>query len=119
MAVDLRWQSRGGVLLDASGDLSFTQTPWECLRSMANTRLKAALDGYKLYSIGADLARLIGSTVPAELETDIVRQVESSLTREFLPIGSFTVSTLRIGSKACQVFVFLQNQLLASTTVNT
>ena len=60
MAVDFRWMSRGGVLLDSTGDVSFTQTPWECLRSMVNSRLKAAFDGWKSYQIGADLENIDG-----------------------------------------------------------
>ena len=119
MAVDFRWMSRGGVLLDSTGDVSFTQSPWECLRSMANSRLKAAFDGWKSYQIGADLENVIGSTVAAELETTIQRQVESSMSQDFLPMGSFTVSTLKVGNQAYQVFVFIQNQLVASTTVST
>jgi hypothetical protein len=51
--VDFRWMSKGGVLLDATGDISFTTTPWECMVAMVNTRLKAAVNGWKLYPIGA------------------------------------------------------------------
>ena len=120
MAVDFRWQSRGGVLVDSTGDVAFTTSPWECLRSMANSRLKAAFDGWKSYpGIGADLENVIGSTVAAELETTIQRQAESSMSQDFLPLGSFTVSTLPVGNQAYQVFVFIQNQLVASTTVST
>lgn len=119
MAVDLRWMSKGGVLVDSTGDVAFTESPWECLRTMVNTRLKAALDGWKSYQIGADLENLVGSTVTAELETSIQRQVEASLTNDFLPVGSFTVSTLKIGSNVIQVYVYIQNQLIASQTVNT
>ena len=61
---------------------------------------------------------MIGSTVAAELETTIQRQVESSMSQDFLPMGSFTVSTLKVGNQAYQVFVFIQNQLVASTTVS-
>ena len=118
MAVDFRWMSRGGLLMDSTGDVSFTQSSWECLRSMANSRLKAAFDGWKLYQNGADLDNLIGSTVTTELETTIQRQVESSMSQDFLPVGSFTVSILPVGDQTYQVFVFINNQLLASTTVS-
>jgi len=116
--VDFSWMSQGGLLLDATGDIAFTASPRECLAAMVNTRLKAALDGWKLYQIGADLDKLIGTTVAAELELSIQRQVRASLSRDFLPLGSFTVSTLAVGSQTIQVFVYVQNQLVASTTVS-
>jgi len=116
--VDFRWMSKGGLVLDSTGDISLTATPWECLATMVNTRLKAAIDGWKLYQIGADLENLIGTTVAAELELSIQRQVQSALSQDFLPTGSFTVSTLLVGPQTIQVFVYVQNQLVASTTVS-
>jgi hypothetical protein len=116
--VDLRWMSQGGLLLDPTGDISFTASPWECLVAMANTRLKAAIDGWKLYRIGADLATLIGTTVAQELELSIQRQIQASLSQDFLPAGSFTVATILVGQQTVQVFVYVQNQLVASTTVS-
>jgi hypothetical protein len=115
---DFRWMSQGGVLLDATGDISFTASPWECLSAMINTRLKAAIDGWKLYAIGADLENLIGTTVNAELELSIQRQVQASLSQDFLPTGAFKVSTILVGPQTVQVFVYVQNQLVASTTVS-
>ena len=85
---------------------------------MVTTRLKAALDGWKLYPIGADLENLLGSTVAAELELSIQRQVRASLSLDFLPLGSFTVSTLVVGPQTVQVFVYVHNQLVATTTVS-
>ena len=116
--VDLRWMSKGGLVLDATGDIALTASPWECLTAMVATRLKAAIDGWKLYRIGADLANLIGTTVSAELELSIQRQIQASLSQDFLPTGSFTVSTLLVGPQTVQVFVYVQNQLVASTTVS-
>jgi hypothetical protein len=115
---DFRWMSQGGLVLDSTGDISFTASPWECLAAMINTRLKAALDGWKLYAIGADLENLIGTTVAAELELSIQRQVQASLSQDFLPTGVFTVSTLVVGPQTVQVFVYVQNQLIAATTVS-
>ena len=118
MAVDFRWGSKGGLLLDSTGDIAFTASPWECLRSMVMSRLQAAIDGWQLYQIGADLDAVIGQTVNAELETTIQRQTEASLTQDFLPLGSFTVSTLPVGDQVIQAFVFIQSRLIASITVN-
>jgi hypothetical protein len=41
------------------------------------------------------------------------------MSQDFLPMGSFTVSTLQVGNQTYQVFVFIQKQLVASTTVST
>jgi hypothetical protein len=79
---------------------------------------QGGFDGWKLYTIGADLLSLIGTTVNAELELNIQRQVTSSLSQNFLPTGSFTVSTIRVGPQTVQVFVYVQDQLVASNTVN-
>jgi hypothetical protein len=88
------------------------------IRECLNTRLKAAIDGWKLYRIGADLANLIGTTVNAELELSIQRQIMASLSQDFLPTGAVTVSTILVGPQTVQVFVYVQNQLVASTTVS-
>lgn len=118
MSVDFAWMSKGGVLLDSTGDIAFTQSPWECMQAMVSTRLKAAIDGWKLYRIGADLDALIGQTVAPELETAIQRQVQASLSNDFLPVGFFQVKTVALG-QSVKVFVYIQSTLIASTTVNT
>jgi hypothetical protein len=119
MSVDLNWQSLGGVLLDGTGDIAFTVTPYQCLQQMTNTRLKAAVDAWKLYpTIGADLESAVGQTVSQEIQQTLQRQVQASLTNDFLPSGSFSVKTVPVGDMI-QIFVFLGNSLLASTTVNT
>jgi hypothetical protein len=83
---------------------------------MAMTRLKAAVDAWKLYAIGAGLDDFIGSPVNANTELSIQRAVTASLSRDFLPSGSFTVQTLAIGS-TIEVYVYIKQTLLASTTV--
>jgi len=113
--MDFKWMSCGGCLVDGAGDLAFA-SPDESLRDMIMTRLKAAFDGWQLYSIGADLDTLIGNTVDAELELAIRRQVETSLTQDFLPRGSFQVKTLPSGS-FIQVFVYLSDVLMATVQV--
>lgn len=118
MSVDLKWMSCGGVVMDGAGDLAFTASPLETLQDMVITRLKAAFDGWKLYRIGADLERVIGETVQPEIEMRIKRQVETALTRDFLPTGSFIVKTLPSGSEI-SVFVYMQNTLLATYQVQT
>lgn len=57
------------------------------LEDMVRTRLKAAVDGWKLYRIGADLDRMVGQTDPREYEPAIQRLVHSALTRQFLAAG--------------------------------
>lgn len=113
---DFLWMSRGGCLIDGSGDLALA-TPDGSLQDMILTRLKAAIDGWQLYRIGADLDNLIGRTVDAELELAIRRQVETALTQDFLPRGSFQVKTLPTGT-LIQVFVYINDSLMATAQVN-
>ena len=117
MSVDFLWCSNGGLLLDGSGDIAITQSPLESLRDMVNTRLKAALDGWKLYRIGADLDRVIGETVSPEIELRIQRQVQTALTRDLFPSGTFQVKTLAAGAQIT-IFVYLQQTLVTTANVN-
>ena len=93
--MDLRWTSQGGVLIDGTGDLAVTLTPQEELETMTATRLKAAVDGWKSYAIGAGLEDFKGSSIGINQNTELAiqRRVTSSLTNQFLPAGSFTVQT--------------------------
>jgi hypothetical protein len=116
--VDFRWMSKGGLLLDSTGDISFTGSSWECMAAMINSRLQAAVNGWKLYPIGAGLESNLG-TDPAEAEISIQRQAITCLSQDFLPTGAFTVSTLRLSDTETAVFVYVQNQLVATTTVST
>ena len=87
---------------------------------MVITRLKTTTDGWKLYSIGANLQSLIGgNTSPdsSDIESQIQQLVQISLTQNFLPLGSFTVSTIAMGT-IIKVYVFIQNIMIASSTVN-
>ena len=52
---DFQWTSAGGVLLDAIGDIAVYDTPMDSIQNMVRTRIKADLDGWQLYQIGADL----------------------------------------------------------------
>ena len=113
---DFRWMSRGGCLVDGSGDLAFSG-PDESVQDMILTRLKAAFDGWRLYRIGADLDRLVGNTVDAELELAIIRQIETALTQDLLPRGSFQIKLLPFGSRV-QVFVYIKDTLMATVQVN-
>lgn len=113
---DFRWMSAGGILLDGSGDVATTLTSMEELETMVATRLKAAVDGWKLYTIGAGLEAFPGLPVNANTELSIQRAVTSSLTRQFLSAGSFTVQTLAVGN-SIELYVYLNQTLLTTTTV--
>jgi hypothetical protein len=115
--VDFKWMSRGGLLIDSSGDISFNATTLESIQDMIATRLKAAANGWQSYTIGADLESLIGSTDPEEIEIAIQKQITQSLTNQFLQKGSFTVQTISSG-KLVNVYVYIQETLVASTSVN-
>ena len=80
---------------------------------MIRTRLKAAIDGWQLYNIGADLQSTMGTIVGPELELTIQRQVSQSLTNQFLRSGDFQVRTLAEDG-TITVFVYINNKLIAS-----
>ena len=114
--VDLKWMSKGGLLLDSSGDIAFTDSSLESLTDMVVTRLNAALYGFKQYNIGSDLDVLIGSTVDDELEIAIQKQVTQSLTNQFLPIGALVVNTIKVAN-IINIYVYVQGSLIASKIV--
>lgn len=111
--VDFVWQSRGGILLDGTGDIAVTREgTLDSIRDIVRSRLKAALRGFQLYAIGADLQRLVGRTVSAEVETTVVRQIQSALSLNFLPRGTFEVKTLTLND-SIQAIVFLESTIVA------
>jgi hypothetical protein len=115
--IDWSWQSQGDLLL-AGGDVSTTDpTTLASLQDMVRTRLKAAIDGWQLYSIGADLIARLGDTIDQELNITLRRQVNQSLTNQFLPRGSFSVKSI-VDNGTITVFVYLNQSLLASATLN-
>ena len=112
MSVDYKWMSSGGILLDGSGDIATTiEGSTESIIDMVRTRLKADLDGWKLYRIGADLNSRIGDLVTEELEIKIRRQVTESLSKDFLPRGAFQVETIPKGS-GVTVLVYVGQRLI-------
>lgn len=114
---DWSWMSQGDLLL-AGGDIATTNpSTLASLQDMVRTRLKAALNGWQLYSIGADLAARLGDTVDAELNITLRRQVNNALTNQFLPRGSFNVQSLQ-DFQTITIFVYLNQSLIASATVN-
>jgi hypothetical protein len=116
---DLRWQSYGGVLIDGTGDLALTTSAQEEIETMVATRLKASLNSWKLYSIGAGLDSFEGSPLGINQNTTLAiqRQVNAALTYQLLPAGSFTVSTVVFGNEV-EVLVYIGKSLVASTTVS-
>jgi hypothetical protein len=116
--IDFMWMSSGGLLLDSSGDLAFTNNSNQSLIDMTITRLQADLDAWKMYpGLGADLDALIGETESAELEITIQKQLNQSLANNFLPKGSFTVETISIAN-IINIYVYIQGTLVASTSLN-
>lgn len=117
MAVDYKWMSQGGLLLDGTGDIAFTSTGMETIIAMVRTRLKAAVDGWQLYKIGCGLQDYIGDPSDSNTELNIQRQTLNAISKGFLPTSLFSVTTLRLGDEI-QVYVYLSNQLIATTTVS-
>lgn len=112
---DFRWQTNGGVLIDGTGDIAFASED-ESMKDMIRTRLRAAIDGWKLYAIGADLKRRLGNANIAEMETAIQGSVARALSRDLLSPGTFEVETLASG-ESLQIFVYLYQQLAVSATL--
>lgn len=116
MAIDYKWGSNGGILLDGNGDIAFTETSIETVVSMVRTRLKASVNAWKLYSIGAGLESFLGNTSNAEVEIAIQRQIAGALSKNYLPASTFDIRTLRLGNEI-QVYVFIKQELIAQATV--
>jgi hypothetical protein len=116
--IDYTWQDNGGILLDGSGDIALSSADgYESLLDMVRTRLKAAVNGWKLYSIGAGLDRFRGEMIDTELELMIKRQVAEALQLEFLPRGMFQVEALPAGNRI-HVLVYLDGALAATAVVS-
>ena len=118
MDIDFKWMSQGGILLDGNGDIA-TTTPnsLEAIRSVAVSRLKANLNGWQLYNIGADLVSFLGNVVDSELELSIRRKISDCLTSNFLPKNSFQIETYVTGT-VIRVLVYLEENLLASVEID-
>jgi len=115
--IDWSWMSQGDLLL-GGGDIATTDpATLQSIQDMVRTRLKAALNGWQLYSIGADLLARIGDTIDKELNITLRRQINQSLTNQFLPRGSFTVQSLT-DNGTISLFVYLNQSLIASATLN-
>lgn len=115
--VDWSWMSQGDLIL-AGGDVATTDpTTLNSLQDMVRTRLKAALDGWQLYSIGADLQARLGDTIDQELNITLRRQVNQALTNQLLPRGSFNVQSV-LDHGTITLFVYINQSLIASATLN-
>lgn len=119
MAIDCKWMSQGGLMLDGNGDIAFTSTSLETVISMTRTRLKAATNAWQSYpGMGAGLEAFRGNTSNSEIELTIKRTVLSAISNNFLPSSVFTVNTLRVYGRII-VYVFLNNQFIASSSIST
>ena len=116
--VDFCWQSQGGVMIDGTGDIACTDdSTMDSVVDIVRSRLKAALNGWKLYAIGADLQSAVGQAIDPELELTLQRQVTQSLSDGFLSQSQFQVTTLVTGSKVL-VLVYLDSQLIVQAAVS-
>jgi hypothetical protein len=113
--IDYKWMSQGGLLLDGTGDISFSDVE-NSIKEMVRTRLKADIDGWKLYAIGAGLDARRGDAITPELEVAISRQVTNSLSNQFLPSGSFNVKVIASVNRI-DIFVYLNDTLIVTASV--
>ncbi len=93
--MDLRWTSRGGLLLDGTGDLATTLSSMEELQTMVATRFKARPRSWKLYTIGAGFDSVIGSSTGINQNTELAiqRRAQASVS-DLLPAGSLNMQTV-------------------------
>lgn len=116
--VDYRWSSQGGLLLDGTGDIADTSGTMDSVLDMVRSRVKAAIDGWKMYRIGAGLRRALGQANSNELEVVVKRRLISALTNNFLKASDFSVTTLVLGD-TMTLYVYVQNALVVSVTAST
>lgn len=109
--------SQGGIMLDGTGDIAFTDSPLDCVSQTVRSRLKSAIAGWKLYKIGCGLEDFVGGTADVTAETAIQRRVIQALSTNYLPAGVFNVKTLRLGG-VIQVYVYINQQMIASIQVD-
>src|ERR1039458_2602401 len=106
------------MLVDGSGDIACTDpSTLDSVQDIVKSRLKAALNGWQLYSFGADLQARVGDTIDPELDVNLRRQVCRAMTDDFLPRNAFDVRTLAFGD-TIQVMVYLNNQVIAQATLS-
>ena len=105
-------------MIDGTGDIACTDdSTMDSVVDIVRSRLKAALNGWKLYAIGADLQSAVGQAIDPELELTLQRQVTQSLSDGFLSQSQFQVTTLVTGSKIL-VLVYLDSQLIVQAAVS-
>ena len=115
--IDFTWQSLGGLLLGGDGDIASTNDPMVSVKDIVRSRLKAALNGWQLYAIGADLDSYIGDSMnDPELLVTIQRGVFNCLTSGFLEPTALSVQMLAYG-QTILVLVYLQQKLISQAVI--
>jgi len=105
--------------VDGTGDIACTSNgTLDSTIDIVRSRLKAALDGWRLYRIGADLQERVGQFINPELDIAIKRQVYEAMTCDgFLPKNVLQVETLAYDKKV-HVMVFVNGTLAGQAEVN-
>lgn len=112
--MDFLWCTSGGVMVDGTGDISFS-TPNQELIDMVYTRVKASTEGWQLYTLGANLDARIGCLITPTLCTKLQTQVSNSLS-DILTAGSYQVQTLATGNTV-DLFVIVNSTAILTVTV--
>jgi hypothetical protein len=115
MAVDFSWMSEGGVLSDFTGDIALT-TSDEGTLNLIYSRLKAAVNGWKLYSIGAGLESYTGQVIDSTLSRAVQNAIVLALSNQFLPNGSFSIQTTSSGNEL-DVYIFVNSTLVSQANI--
>lgn len=116
MAIDYKWMSQGGVLSDYTGDIALGTSNQGTL-DLIYSRLKAAIDGWKLYYIGANLQSYTGVVIDSTSQQSIQQSVTLALSNQFLPNGSFQVQTTSSGNEI-DIYIFVNSALVSQANIS-
>ena len=111
---DFGWISSGGLLMDTTGDISLVAGYTE-VQSLVISRLKASVEGWQIYTFGANLENRIGD-LTSTVAVKIQRQVAQSLS-DILSAGMYSVKVIIVGETA-QLYVFVNNTAVVTATIS-
>jgi hypothetical protein len=112
--MDFMWFSSGGLVSDGLGDVAFSGGLQEIL-DMCATRIKVSAEGWELYSIGANLDSLIGSTIDQNTASTVQIQMSNAIS-DLLTSGSYAIQTLITGN-TLDAWLMINNTAVLQVTV--
>jgi hypothetical protein len=102
--------------MDGTGDIALTSSSWQSTVNIVRSCLKATLNAWQLYPIGADLEGMIGQAIEQEVQNQIQQRITAALTYQFLPSKSFQVKT-RAAGDTIKIYVYVNDTIAATASV--